>query len=75
MAAAIATDSLPSLVRAGRPRSQVMPGGVPLNNLSSFVALRGSSCLFVDISFIEARPRYFSPDGTRRMRGERLKEP
>ena len=37
---------------------------------------RSSSNPFVDIFFLsEARPRYFSPDGTRRMRGERLKEP
>ena len=34
-----------------------------------FVPLRGY--LFLS----EARPSYFSPDGTRRMRGERLKEP
>ena len=50
------------------------------NSFFPFPTLGGSlSILFQPLRgylfLSEARPRYFSPDGTRRMRGERLKEP
>ena len=50
------------------------------NSFFPFPTLGGSLSILLQplrgyLFLSEARPRYFSPDGTRRMRGERLKEP
>ena len=49
------------------------------NSFFPFPTLGGSLSILLQplrgyLFLSEARPRYFSPDGTRRMRGERLKE-